>query len=129
MPQEMYLLIIDDIDCWYLSMDQSGNLYVSDKVKNEVRKWRRGEKQGTLLAGGQGRGNNLNQLNVPTYIYVDGNETFDVFDEINHRVLKWIKHGKEGIIIAGGHGERNLLMVNMGNDRVQKFLLDPYCSR
>ncbi|CAF1468029.1 unnamed protein product [Adineta ricciae] len=44
-------------------------LYVSRDVKNEVRRWKIGEeqfdKEGTLVAGGNGKGKNLNQLNWP----------------------------------------------------------------
>ncbi len=36
--------IISDIDCSRLTMDKNGSLYVSDRVKNEVRRWKRGEK-------------------------------------------------------------------------------------
>ncbi|CAF4361538.1 unnamed protein product, partial [Rotaria magnacalcarata] len=38
-------------------------------MKGEVRRYRLDEKNGTLVAGGNGGG--LNQLNVPEYLFVD----------------------------------------------------------
>src|ERR1700722_16991743 len=60
--------IISDIDCWGVTMNNNGDLYVSDCVKNEVRRWKRGETNGTIVAGGNGCGN---QLDRPTYLFVD----------------------------------------------------------
>ena len=50
-------------------MDQDGYLYVSDKEKHEVRRWKIGDIYGTLVAGGNGAGDHLNQLNCPTDIF------------------------------------------------------------
>ena len=46
-------------------MDEQGFLYVADWYRCEVRRWRVGDSQGTLIAGGNGKGNRLNQLNGP----------------------------------------------------------------
>ncbi|CAF5178421.1 unnamed protein product, partial [Rotaria sp. Silwood1] len=51
----------------------------------------------------------LNQLNCPTYIYVDQQQTVYVSDNWNHRVMKWNKGAKEGIVVAGGQGEGRTL--------------------
>jgi hypothetical protein len=64
-------IIISDIDCWSLTMDKNGSLYVSDCKKNEVRRWKRGEKNGTRVASGYGKGDHFNPLNEPNYIFVD----------------------------------------------------------
>ncbi|CAF5229449.1 unnamed protein product, partial [Rotaria magnacalcarata] len=64
-------VLIDDVDCWGLAMDERRYLYVSDYMKGEVRRYRLGEKNGTLVAGGNGNGGGLNQLNVPEYLFVD----------------------------------------------------------
>jgi sugar lactone lactonase YvrE len=101
--------IISDIDCWGLAMDKNGSLYVSDVRKNEVRRRRRGESSGTIVAGGNGEGDHLNQLNYPTYIFVDEDYSVYVSDRNNHRVMKWMKDGKEGIIVAGGKGDGDSL--------------------
>ncbi|CAF1639135.1 unnamed protein product [Rotaria magnacalcarata] len=98
-------ILIDNIDCWGLAMDELRYLYVSDVGKDEVRRYRLGEKNGTLVAGGNGEGDGFNQLNVPTYLFVDRDHSVYVSDRNNHRVMKWKKGAKEGIVVAGGHGE------------------------
>ncbi|CAF1098033.1 unnamed protein product [Adineta steineri] len=66
-------ILIGNIYCWGLAMDKHGFLYVSDGEKNEVRRWKMGEydNEGVVVAGGNGIGNQLNQLNNPTLIFVD----------------------------------------------------------
>ncbi|CAF1259536.1 unnamed protein product [Adineta steineri] len=102
--------LIENIDCDALAMDKSGFLYVSDWKKDEVRRWKIGEyNEGMVVAGGNGRGNQLNQLNNPTYIFVDEDQSVYVSDMNNHRMMKWRKDAKEGRIVAGGNGQgRNL---------------------
>ncbi|CAF4076836.1 unnamed protein product, partial [Adineta steineri] len=101
--------IISDIDCSSLAMDNNGDLYVSDHVKNEVRRWKQEEREGTIVAGGNGQGKHLNQLQYPIYIFVDEDHSVYVSDHHNHRVMKWMKGAKEGIIVAGGQGGGNSL--------------------
>jgi sugar lactone lactonase YvrE len=101
--------IISDVDCCRLTMDKNGYLYVSDVQKNEVRRWRIGETSGTIVAGGNGQGDHLNQLNYPRYIFIDEDYSVYVSDNGNHRVMKWMKGAKEGIIVAGGKGGGNSL--------------------
>jgi sugar lactone lactonase YvrE len=101
--------IISDIDCRGLAMDDNGFLYVTDHKKNEVRRWRIGESEGTVVAGGNGKGNHLNQLNGPQYVFVDRDRSIYVSDMNNYRVMKWIEGAKEGIVVAGGQGKGNNL--------------------
>ncbi|CAM4898089.1 unnamed protein product [Rotaria socialis] len=97
-------ILIDNIDCCGLAMDEQRYLYVSDHGKHEVRRYQLGEKNGTLVAGGNGKGDGLNQLNVPTYLFIDRDHSVYVSDNNNHRVMKWNKGAKEGIVVAGGQG-------------------------
>ncbi|CAF0971126.1 unnamed protein product [Adineta steineri] len=108
--------IISNIDCWGLIMDKNEDLYVSDWKKHEVRRWKQGEKEGTIVAGGKGEGNLLNQLNHPTHICVDEHHSVYVSDWRNHRVMKWMKGAKEGIVVAGGKGKGNSL-TQLSNPR------------
>ncbi len=101
--------LISNIACWDLIMDNDGYLYVSDIKKHEVRRWKMGEKNGTIVAGGNGQGNRLDQLNYPTYIFIDEDHSVYVSDHNNHRVMKWVKDTKEGIVVAGGQGQGNSL--------------------
>ncbi|CAF2240296.1 unnamed protein product, partial [Rotaria magnacalcarata] len=102
-------VLIDDIDCWALAMDERRCLYVSDYMKGEVRRYRLDEKNGTVVAGGNGNGGGLNQLNVPEYLFVDRDHSVYVSDWNNHRVMKWLEHAKEGIMAAGGQGAGSAL--------------------
>jgi sugar lactone lactonase YvrE len=97
--------IISDIACSGLKMDNNGDLYVSDGRKCEVRRWRIGDQMGTVVAGGNGKGYHLNQLNDPSSVFVDEDRSVYVSDYFNHRVMKWIKGAKEGVVVAGGQGE------------------------
>ncbi|CAF1238191.1 unnamed protein product [Adineta steineri] len=133
-------ILINNIDCCRLAMDKHGFLYVSDYKKNEVRRWKMGEyNEGVVVAGGNGKGNQLNQLNTPTFMFVDENQSVYVSDCNNHRVMKWRKDAKEGTIVAGGNGQgKNLnqfsqpqgifvddlgqiYVADSGNDRVMRW--------
>ncbi len=100
-------IIISNIECWGLALDNNGYLYVADTEKHEVRRWKIGDATGTIVAGGNGKGGNLNQLNSPSYIFVDEDYSVYVSDCNNYRVMKWMKDAKEGIVVAGGNGDRN----------------------
>ncbi|CAF2930110.1 unnamed protein product, partial [Rotaria sp. Silwood2] len=116
--------IISSIDCAGLTMDENGSLYVTDEgtfsddtlrfdsfpregEKHEVRRYRRGESQGTVVAGGNGCGDRLDQLSYPRYAFVDRDHSVYVSDGGNHRVLKLVEGAKQGIVVAGGQGEGN----------------------
>ena len=62
-----------------------------------------------MVAGGNGKGNQFNQLNHPTYLFVDEEQAVYVSDWYNHRVLKCNKDAKEGIVVAGGQGKGSVL--------------------
>jgi sugar lactone lactonase YvrE len=102
-------ILVDNIDCWGLAMDTQGCLYVSDTEKHEVRRYTRGDTKGIVVAGGNGEGDQLNQLNEPRYIFVDEEQSVYVSDHYNHRVMKWLKGAKEGIVVAGGKEHRKEL--------------------
>ena len=105
-------------------------------------KWMKGAKEGTIVAGGQGEGYSLRQLDRPQGMFVDQWENVYVADSGNNRIMRWSKGSKEGSIIIGGNGEGsqpnqlngpkglsfdqqgNLYVVDSVNDRVQKFLID-----
>ncbi|CAF4493978.1 unnamed protein product [Didymodactylos carnosus] len=71
--------IISNIHCGGLTMDENGSLYVVDYGKHEVRRYRRGESQGIVVAGGNGSGNRLDQLSNPQYVFVDRDHSVYVF--------------------------------------------------
>ncbi|CAF1445310.1 unnamed protein product [Adineta steineri] len=100
-------ILIDSIDCVGLAMHKHGYLYVSDRMKNAVKRWKMGEykNEGIVVAGGNGEGDEFNQLHYPTFISVDEDHSLYISDKDNHRVMKWEKDAKEGIVVAGGNGK------------------------
>ncbi|CAF3876658.1 unnamed protein product, partial [Rotaria magnacalcarata] len=102
-------ILIDNIDCHGLAMDDQKNLYVSNYRKNEVGRYQIGDKKGTLVAGGNGYGNGFNQFSSPAHVFVDRQQTVYVPDSYNNRVMKWNKGATEGIVVAGGQGQGNSL--------------------
>ncbi|CAF4565936.1 unnamed protein product, partial [Rotaria socialis] len=73
-------ILIDNIYCWGLAMDEQRYLYVSDREKHEVRRYQLGEKNGTLVASGNGQCCGLNQFSNPTYLFVDRQQNLYVSD-------------------------------------------------
>ena len=98
-------IIVDNIHCYGLAMDHQRYLYVSDTGKNEIRRYTIGDKNGIAVAGGNGKGNQLNQLTYPTYLFVDEEQAVYVSDRDNHRVMKWNKDTNQGIVVAGRQGK------------------------
>ncbi|CAF4388331.1 unnamed protein product, partial [Rotaria magnacalcarata] len=110
-------ILIDSINCYGLAMDEQGYLYVSDWYTNEVWRYQLCEEGSTLVAGGNGQGAGLNQLNSPGYLFVDRNHSVYVSDWNNQRVMKWNKADSwncrvmrwtqgatRGTVIVGGNG-------------------------
>ncbi|CAF3878013.1 unnamed protein product, partial [Rotaria sp. Silwood1] len=102
-------------------------------------KWEEGAKQGIVVAGGQGEGNSLTQLNHPQGVVVDQLGTVYVADCWNHRIMRWSKGATRGNVIVRENGigaqsnklnyptglsfdrHGNLYVVDYGNARIQKF--------
>ena len=51
----------------------------------------------------------MNQLNFPTYLFVDEEQAIYVSDTDSHRVMKWNKGAKEGMVVAGGQEKGSAL--------------------
>ncbi|CAF5217745.1 unnamed protein product [Rotaria magnacalcarata] len=105
-------------------------------------KWKKGAKEGILVAGGQGAGSALTQLYYPYGLFVDTLGTLYVAEASNNRVMRWTQGAKQGTIIAGGNGygaganqfsapvglsfdrHGNLYVADCGNHRVQRFSIE-----
>jgi sugar lactone lactonase YvrE len=99
--------IFQHIDCFGLTMNKNGYIYVTSYNNHEVRRFKLGETTGTIVAGGNCRGHHLNQLDFPTYLFVDDENAIYVSDSHNNRIMKWEEGANKGVIVAGGHGEGN----------------------
>jgi len=114
----------------------------TDQNNHRVVRWMPNGKEGICIAGGQGPGDNLNQLNFPRGVYAD-TKTREMFicDTDNNRVVKWKWNAREGQVVAGGfgagsglhqlHGPRTLLMepetgamiiADLWNHRVMRWM-------
>ncbi|CAF1027869.1 unnamed protein product [Adineta steineri] len=102
-------IVLSNVGCWGLTMDDAGSLYVADYEKNEVLRYRRGKVQGTVVAGGNGNGKRLNQLDSPSYLFVNREHSVFISDTNNRRVMKWASGAKEGMIVAAGQGQGGVL--------------------
>lgn len=101
--------IISNVSCHGLTMDQYGSIYAAGYDTHEVRRYRKGESVATVVAGGNGRGSGLNQLNWPQCVFVDRDLSVYVSEWYNGRVTKWVEGAKEGIVVAGGKGQGSSL--------------------
>jgi sugar lactone lactonase YvrE len=102
-------------------------------------KWMKDAKEGIVVAGGEGEGDDLTRLSHPAGILVDQWGTIYVADRKNDRVMRWLKGEKHGSVVVGGNGQGeqanqfcgpdglsfdrqgNLYVVDAGNQRVQRF--------
>ncbi|CAF3699654.1 unnamed protein product [Adineta steineri] len=72
---------------------------------NTNTKWKQ---RGITIAGGNGQGNQLNQLSLPQGIYVDDDhQTIYIADCYSHRIVEWKYGAKNGQVIAGKNGDGN----------------------
>ena len=51
---------------------------------------------GVTVAGGNGHGNGTNQLNCPSSVCIDDDQTILVADTHNHRIVEWEKNATIG---------------------------------
>ncbi|CAF3986841.1 unnamed protein product [Rotaria sp. Silwood1] len=116
--------IISNISCWGLTMDNNGFLYVVDREKHGVRRYKIGDTEETMVAGGNGEGNRLDQLSEPRYVFVDQDHSFYVSDSGNRRVMKWEECTKQGIVVAGDQGRGNHLTQLMEPEGIVVDQLD-----
>lgn len=97
-------VIVSQIDCYDLRMDNDGYFFVVDRNSHAIKRYRMNGTDGTIIAGGNGIGNGLNQLNQPRFIWLDQNHTLYISDYGNNRIMQWANGAKEGIIVAGDKG-------------------------
>ena len=68
-------------------------------------KWLKNAKEGTVVAGGNDRGDQLAQFSGSQKVIVDQHGQIYVRDSLNHRVMRWCEGEKEGRIVVGGKGQ------------------------
>ncbi|CAF2936741.1 unnamed protein product [Rotaria sp. Silwood2] len=126
-----------------ISVDANGHVYVVDSINARVMKWApnsTANANGTIVAGGNGTGSGVNQLNYPDGLFVES-ETGIVWiaDTNNHRIVKWLSPSA-GSVVCGSYGSglkefafprglfvdtsasNTLYVADTGNHRIQKWL-------
>ena len=101
----------------------------------------RWSQNGVTVAGGNGLGNAINQLNFPCGLDIDDdNQSVVIADHVNHRIVEWKMGASHGKVIAGGRGQGNrldqlsypsdvlidketnsLFIADLGNERVVRW--------
>ncbi|CAF1026806.1 unnamed protein product [Adineta steineri] len=125
-----------------LNIDVSGNIYILDYYYDRVTKWAPGASTGILVAGGNGQGTSLNQLNTPYDLFVEPNTSYIwIADYYNCRIVKWM-NTSTGTLVAGGNNcgiqanqfngptglfidisdSNTFYVADYGNHRIQKWL-------
>lgn len=129
-------LLIGKGNCVYV--DKMGHYYT---VSNDrVLKWQPNSDKSEIVAGGNGIGNGLNQLNInltntkPLEIDEDGN--MFICDYYNKRVVYWPRDAKSGEIVVGENKnslnnllptsviidkDKNIYVSDEGSNQVYKF--------
>ena len=77
---------------------------ISIPVVSANAKW---AQNGITVAGGNGQGDQANQLANPWDIHVDDDQTIYVADTSNHRIMEYKKGATAGRVVAGGKGSGN----------------------
>ncbi|CAF1481119.1 unnamed protein product [Rotaria sp. Silwood1] len=93
--------------------DDEHTMYIADTFNHRIIEWKYGATNGQVVAGGNGAGNRMDQLNVPTDVIIDKeNDCLIICDQGNsrvHEVRRWRIGDSYGIVVAGGHGQGHRL--------------------
>ncbi|CAF3710824.1 unnamed protein product [Adineta steineri] len=81
------------------------NSYTTTKNVSKFNKWKQ---NGITVAGGNGEGLQLNQVNWPRGIFVDKNKNIFIVDWMYGRIVEWKYNATEGQIITSGKGMYDL---------------------
>ena len=90
-----------------VSVSAIGSILVADENNHRVVKWNPGAPTGEVVAGRNGPGAALNQLNKPVGLSVDADGNFFVCERLNHRVVRFggkfrpPPHPKQNVVYSG----------------------------
>ena len=88
-----------------INLDPNGSIYILDAGNNRVVKWTSDGTSGTIVAGGNGQGNNSDQLYTPFGMYVDSSTSFIwIADTGNSRIVRW-GSSSPAMIVCGSNGQ------------------------
>ena len=82
-------------------VDHREFVLVADPFNHRVVRWREAAREGEVVAGGNGAGNRLDQLQKPGDVAVERDGAMLVVDTFNHRVVRWRAASREGEVSHG----------------------------
>jgi sugar lactone lactonase YvrE len=79
-------------------VDDDDTVFIADAENHRIVAWKKGDHEGHVVAGGQGLGNELHQLNLPTDFLIDKEtNSLIICDRGNRRVVRWpLNNGTQG---------------------------------
>ncbi|CAF1527352.1 unnamed protein product [Adineta ricciae] len=93
--KDMEMFIDYDIESEFLQTPIRG-------TPTEIYPTARWQQNGSIVAGGNGRNNRLDQLSKPYGLYIDNDQTVYIADTSNHRIVSWKLNATIGELVAGG---------------------------
>ena len=72
-----------------VTVDQFDQIYIADCWNHRVMRWCEGEKEGTIVVGDNGLGQEKRQLNCSVDLSFDSEENLHVADRGNNRIEKF----------------------------------------
>jgi sugar lactone lactonase YvrE len=77
-------------------IDDDETIYIVDSQNDRILKWKFNEHYNEIVAGGHGKGKQLNQLMFPKDVIIDKeNDCFIISDYGNKRIVQWSRHNNE----------------------------------
>ncbi len=70
-------------------VDKFETIYVVDHLNHRVMRWYKGSKEGEILVGGNGQGQQAHQLSTPIDLSFDRENNLYVVDRDNNRIQKF----------------------------------------
>ncbi|CAF1290018.1 unnamed protein product, partial [Rotaria magnacalcarata] len=76
---------------WGLFVEDDQTVVIADRENHRIMQWKNDDTtNGQVVAGGNGQGNGLNQLNLPTDVLIDKEtDSLIICDQGNERVVRW----------------------------------------
>lgn len=125
-----------------ITMDASGNLYITECFNHRVSKWAPGATEGITVAGKAAGilGTDSASLSYPLSTCLDAAGNIYIADNSNNRVVKWAPGATSGTVVAGGNGAGNganqlntpadvyidgtgnLYIADQNNHRIQRWM-------
>jgi sugar lactone lactonase YvrE len=97
-------------------VDNDDTLFIADDENHRIVAWKKGDNKGHVVAGGQGKGSGLHQLDRPTDVLIDEEtNSLIICDYGNKRVVRWpLNDGTRGEVLVGNIDCSRLAMDKQG---------------